>query len=158
MYMLPFPSPTPPYPSLSLCVCCVCVHIQNHSDNLPASWGRQEDFTLMWDNPWLRHSHIVIMSSRRLWKTLGRLCWVSVWRRQPRQRISYWSVWGGGQALCCLEHCTGKLKAYALCGLLIWLMCIRDGSQSVLTSGDMCSDWLYRALFWSLVSGLGLHG
>lgn len=33
----------------------------------------------------------------------------------------------------------GKLRAYALRGLLIWLMCIRDGSQSVLTSGDLCS-------------------
>lgn len=52
----------------------------------------------------------------------------------------------------------GKLRAYALCGLRLWLMCIRDGSQSVLTSGDLCSGWLYRAPFWSLVSGLGLHG
>lgn len=65
MYVFPFPFPTPPPPLF--CVCCVCVHIQNHSDNLPASWGCQENFTLMWDNPWLRHFHTIIMSSRRLW-------------------------------------------------------------------------------------------
>lgn len=88
------PPPLPPLP-LHLChsVCAVCVHIQNLSDNLPASCSCQENFTLMWDNPWLIHSHIITMSSRRLWKALGDSQNKGPAMRECREVARHCAVW-----------------------------------------------------------------